>query len=76
MEKKYRIFGQIFGTGIFLDRILGDFWESLGVIFWDFWRRFRLFLIQFWRFFGRIFEYFPGTFLDGIFLDRIIFHTM
>ncbi len=34
--KKYRIVDQIFGSGISLDRFLGDFWRIWGVMFGGF----------------------------------------
>ena len=63
--QKYGIFGQMFGTGIVLDRIFEDFGRIFG-------GRSKWFLIQLWKFLGTFFWYFSGIFLGRIFLGRIV----
>ncbi len=57
--------------------MLGNFGGILGVIFGGcFGDVLDCFDYSFAGFFGRMFDDFPSMFLDGIFLDSIIFHTI
>lgn len=78
METKYRIFGQIFGTGIFQIECLGIFGGFSGPFLEDFWARFRQYSIQFWMFLGRFLGvfflyFFRRYFFRQYFLDSINF---